>query len=373
MKIGIDARFYNESGVGRYLRNLIKSLQVLDKKNQYYILLLKKDYDEFTETKNFKKTLADFKWYGFAEQFNLPKLLRQFNLDLVHFPHFNVPIFYTGQFVVTIHDLIHQHRHMSQATTLNPFTFKIKQIGYQKVFKTAISKSQKILVPSQSVRQLLTAEWNADRKKIIVTPEAVDDNIFKIADKMPKTEYEKVLNKFKIRKPYLFYVGNAHPHKNVEGLIKAFLIIQQKYSQLKLVLSGYDHYFWQRLKQENQHKGIIYTGFISDDELVALYKGAAMFVLPSFEEGFGIPVLEAMACECPVIASNAGSLPEVGGEACLYFDPDERRGDMVEKISKVLNDGGLRQQLVEKGLKRCKEFSWHKLAQKTLEVYLKCA
>lgn len=372
MKIGIDARFYNESGVGRYLRNLIKNLQALDKKNQYFILLLKKDYDEFTEPKNFKKILADFKWYGFAEQFHLPKLLRQLNLDLVHFPHFNVPIFYTGKFVVTIHDLIHQHRHTSQATTLNPFTFKIKQIGYKKVFKTATSKSQKILVPSKSVQQLLTAEWNIDRKKIIITPEAVDDGILKIADKTTKVEYGKVLEKFKISQPYLFYAGNAHPHKNVAGLIKAFLTLQQKYSKLRLVLTGYDHYFWQRLKQENQHQGIIYTGFINDNKLVALYKGAAMFVLPSFEEGFGIPVLEAMACGCPVVASNKASLPEVGGEACLYFDPDSR-DDMVGKISKVLNEGELRQRLVEKGLKRYRQFSWHKLAKKTLEVYLECA
>lgn len=372
MRIGIDARFYNESGVGRYLRNLIKGLQVLDKRNQYFLLLLQKDYSEFKETKNFKKILADFKWYGFAEQFNLPKLLRQFNLSLVHFPHFNVPIFYSGKFVVTIHDLVHQHHQMSRVTTQNLFTFKIKQIGYRKVFKVATAKSQKILVPSKSVRELLTAEWHVDKDKIVVTPEAVDNYILKMVDKMTKTDCEKVLNKFKIKKPYLFYVGNAHPHKNVEGLIKAFLSLQQKYSNLKLVLSGYDHYFWQRLKQENQHQEIIYTGFINDDELVALYKGAAVFVLPSFEEGFGIPILEAMACACPVIASKGGSLPEVGGEACLYFDPASR-DDMVEKISKVLNDDKLRQCLKERGLKRCKKFSWQQLAKKTLEVYEQCA
>ena len=368
MKIGIDARFYDESGVGRYLRNLIKSLSVLDKRNQYYILLLQKDYEGFTENKNFKKILADFKWYGFAEQFSLPNLLRQLNLDLVHFPHFNVPIFYRGKFVVTIHDLIHQHHSMSRSTTLDPFTFRIKQMGYRKVFKVATSKSQKILVPSKSVQQLLVAEWNVIKDKIIITPEAVDANILKIVDKMVKNDYEKILNKFKIKKPYLFYVGNAHPHKNVEGLIEAFLVLQQRYPSLKLVLSGYDHYFWQRLKQENQHKDIIYAGFVTDDELVALYKGAAVFVLPSFEEGFGIPILEAMVCGCPVVASRAGSLPEVGGEACLYFDPALPE-DMVEKISRVLDDDGLRQQLIKRGSKRYKQFSWQKLAEKTLEVY----
>ena len=370
MKIGIDARFFNESGVGRYLRNLISNLQIIDKKNQYFILLLNKDYDRFSETKNFKKVLADFKWYGFAEQFNLPKLLRQLNLDLAHFPHFNVPIFYTGKFVVTIHDLIHQHRQMERATTLDPFTFKIKQLGYRKVFKAATSKSKKILVPSRSVQQLLITEWNVDKEKIAVTPEGVDNSILEAVKKIGKGDSEKVLNKFKIKKPFIFYVGNAHPHKNVEGLIKAFLKLRQKYSNLKLVLSGYDHYFWQRLKKESQYKGIIYTGFVTDEELVALYKGAKAFVLPSFEEGFGIPVLEAMACSCPVVSSNTASLPEVGGEAALYFNSAEP-DDMEEKISKVLDNEKLRRKLIEKGLQRFKRFSWKDLATKTLGVYSK--
>ncbi len=371
MKIGIDARFLNESGVGRYLRNLISHLSILDKKNQYLIFLLKKDYESFKENKNFKKALADFKWYGFAEQFNLPKLLRQYNLDLVHFPHFNVPIFYTGKFVVTIHDLIHQHHNMGRATILNPFAFKIKQIGYKKVFKAATDKSQEILVPSRSVMDLLIREWNVERKKIIVTHEAVDSNILKIRDKITERECEKILEKFNITKPYLFYVGNAHPHKNVEGLIGVFRVLRDKYVGLSLVLSGYDHFFWQRLKKENQDKSIIFTGFINDAEMVALYKKAAVFVLPSFEEGFGIPVLEAMACSCPVVASKMGSLPEVGGNACLYFDP-AKRDDMAEKISSVLDKDVLRKSLVEKGLKRFKQFSWQSLAEKTLEVYRQC-
>ncbi|MBI2196525.1 glycosyltransferase family 4 protein [Candidatus Daviesbacteria bacterium] len=371
MKIAVDARFFNESGVGRYVRNLISNLAALDKKNQYYILLLKKDYDKFKETKNFTKVLADFRWYGFAEQFKLPKLLKELKLDLVHFPHFNVPIFYTGKFVVTIHDLIHQHRHTIRATRLDPFTSKIKQIGYRKVFKVATNKSQKILVPSKSVKQLLLDEWGIDKERIVVTPEAVDSSVLEIANEISKVDCEKVLSKFKIKQPYLFYVGNAHPHKNVEGLIGAFKELRQKYKSLSLVLSGYDHYFWQRVKKENPYEGIIYTGFVTDEEMVALYKEAETFVMPSFEEGFGIPVLEAMACTCPVVASSAGSLPEVGEEAALYFDP-AKPDDMAEKISLVLGSEKLRQKLIEKGLKRYKQFSWRKLAEKTLEVYQKC-
>ena len=371
MKIGIDARFYNESGVGRYLRNLISYLSVLDKKNQYFILLLKKDFENFSENKNFKKVLTEIKWYGFAEQFNLPKLLKQLNLDLVHFPHFNVPIFYTGKFVVTIHDLIHQHRKMGRETMLNPFVFKIKQIGYKKVFKAATVNSQKILVPSKCVQQLLIDEWKVSKEKIIVTPEGVDIKILKTVKGLTEGDCDKTLKKFGIKQPFLFYVGNAHPHKNVEGLIQVFLVLSKKYPDLKLVLSGYDHFFWQRLRKENQYKGIIYTGFVSDEELVDLYKMARVFVLPSFEEGFGIPILEAMACSCPTVVSNVGSLLEVGGDACMYFDP-ENRDDMAEKISALLDDEKLRQDLIKKGLKRYKEFSWQKLAKQTLEVYNSC-
>lgn len=371
MKIAIDARFFNESGVGRYVRNLIYNLSRIDKKNKYFILLLKKDFEQFKETENLTKVLADFHWYGFAEQFKLPKLLKELNPDLVHFPHFNVPIFYTGKFVVTIHDLIHQHRHSSRATRLDPFSSKLKQIGYRKVFQAAALKSQKILVPSKSVKDVLLEEWKVKPEKITITHEGVDDNILKILNNITKKDCDKVLEKFHIKKPFIFYVGNAHPHKNVEGLIKAFKILKKKHSELSLVLSGYDHFFWQRVKTENPDEGISYTGFITDEELAALYKKAEAFVLPSFEEGFGIPVLEAMASGCPVAASNVGSLTEVGSEAAVYFDP-AKPDEMAEKINQVLSDKKLRESLIEKGLKRYKLFSWKKMAEQTLEVYGKC-
>lgn len=359
MKIGVDARFYNESGVGRYLRNLIENLKLLDKVNEYFIFLLPKDLDQFKEIENFQKVEANFKWYGFAEQFQFPKLLKKYNLDIVHFPHFNVPIFYSGKFVVTIHDLIHQHHSMKRATTLNPFAFKIKQVGYKRVFKHAIAGSCKILVPSTSVKKLLIDEWRVNNEKIVVTAEAVENNFAKRAGKS-NTNY-----------PYMFYVGNAHPHKNVEGLIKAFLRLRKKQQDLKLVLAGGESFFWQRIKKEHQQQGIIYTGFVSDERLAALYKNANCLVIPSFEEGFGLPVLEAMAVGCPVIAANVASLPEVAGDAALYFDP-RSIDDMVDKIQRLLSSGELRKKLIAKGKKRVKLFSWEKMAKQTLEAYESC-
>ena len=368
MRIVIDARMYHESGIGRYIRSLINNLEDLDKKSQYFILLTRADYNSLNLRGNFNKVLADFKWYSLNEQLRLHSLLNQLKPDLVHFPHFNVPIFFKGKFVVTIHDLIHQHFQMRRATTHDPITYKIKQLGYRAVFKTAIRRSVKILVPSTYVKDLLTSDWHLDAQKIQVTYEGVDDKLITISKILSKEKYKRILNKFNIQGPYIFYVGNAHPHKNLEGLIKAFLELKKSHDNLTLVLSGGDHYFWQRLKRENQQKGINFTGFVSDEELVALYKGAQVFVMPSFEEGFGIPLLEAMACRTPVVSSNVASLPEVGGDACLYFDPHDL-GDMVNKIDKVINDKNLRLELIKKGQKRLKFFSWKKLAEQTLKVY----
>lgn len=372
MHIVIDARMYQESGIGRYLRNLINQLQKFDKQNDYYILHQKSDYSKLVySTKNFHKVLTEFRWYTFAEQRKLPGILKSLNPDLVHFPHFNVPFFYDGKFVVTIHDLIHQHYSMQRATTHGPLIYKVKQFGYKQIFRKAVRDSVKILTPSNFVKGQLMDGWKVDPSKIIVTPEAVDDKIFSVENKMSNTKAARVLDKFHIKPPFIFYVGNAHPHKNVEGLIKVFMVLRQKYQYLQLVLSGQDNYFWQKVKREYNDKNIIFTGFITEEELAVLYRNAQCFVMPSFEEGFGLPLLEAMVCGCPVVSSNTASLPEVGGNAASYFDPYDIE-DIVDKISHLLNSEKLRKELVEKGKKRVKQFSWEKLAKQTLEVYSKC-
>lgn len=361
MRIAIDARMYAQSGIGRYIRNLLFNLSRIDKENEYKILLLKKDFENFPRYANIQKIAADFGWYGIAEQINLPKILNSLKPDLVHFPHFNVPLFFKGKFVVTIHDLIHQHFSMQRSTTHGPLIYKLKQMGYNKVFKNTVQKAEKILTPSNFVKKQLISGWSVSEDKITVTYEAADDGIIKLSQNK---------NPAPIKDPYIFYVGNAHPHKNIEGLINAFLAVKKKH-KIKLVLSGNDHYFWQRIKLGYQDKDIIYTGSISDRELVSYYQNALLFVMPSFEEGFGIPLLEAFACSCPVASSNAGSLPEVGADAALYFDP-KSPDDMADKISQVISDQTLRKSLTEKGLKRYKMFSWQELAKETLEVYKKC-
>lgn len=369
MKIGIDGRLWSESGIGRYIRNLVENLGEVDTQNSYVLFLLKKNL-EVSLPQNFKKVEADIPWYGFAEQLKFPKIVDSQKLDLMHFPHFNIPIFYKGKFIVTIHDLIHQHFKMKRATTLNPLVYQIKHLTYKQVFTQSLKKSRKIITVSDYVKTCLIREMKVDDKKISVTKEAVEDKVINLSKKINEKDIKNILDKFKIRPPFLFYVGNAHPHKNVEGLIKAFLEIRRSYQYLQLVLSGNDHYFWQKIKKEYAQSEIIFTGHVSDEELVALYKSCRAFVMPSFEEGFGIPLLEAMACETAVVSSNKASLPEVGGDAVLYFDPKNQK-DMVDKISQVLNSNNLRKDLIEKGEKRYKNFSWRDLATETMQTYQK--
>src|SRR3990167_5758127 len=284
MKIAIDARMINASGIGRYLRNLLEELQKLDGANEYYVLHLKSDYDTLVyHTDNFHKILADFMWYTIEEQIRLPRILKQINADLVHLPHFNVPIFYKGKFVVTIHDLIHQHHGNQKATTKDPITFKIKKIAYNSVFKKAVNGSEKILTPSEFAKEQLIEEWQVDVNKIVVTPEGVDTKILTIVTKMSTSREKEILEKFGIKQPYIFYVGNAHPHKNVEGLVIAFQMIVSRRANvnhigsglashvgsLQLVLAGQDSQFWERVQStviSRQLSDIIYTGYITDEE-----------------------------------------------------------------------------------------------------------
>lgn len=369
MRIIIDGRFWSESGLGRYIRNLVFELQKIDKINDYFILHLKKDFEKVTyQNGNFQKILADFKWYGIGEQIKLLKLLKELKPNLVHFPHFNAPIFYKGKFIVTIHDLIHQHFLTRNTTTLNPIFHAVKKLGYKKVFSAAVKNSAKIIVPSEFVKNQLKKEWGIKEKKIEVTYEGVDEEMLKIIKEIKENDFEKIAEKYELNRPYLFYVGNAQPHKNLNRLISVFGKLKKTYSDLSLVLSGPDNYFWKKLIKESHVENVIFTGYISEKDLVVLYQNAEVFIMPSLEEGFGIPILEAMACSCPVISSNQGSLPEVAGDAVLYFDPKDEK-DIIEKISRVLNDLRLRKELIEKGKIKYREFSWQKMAEQTLKLY----
>lgn len=370
MRIGFDARFYGPEGkgLGRYTQKLLENLALIDNKNEYFVFLRSENFHKFNPpSSNFHKVKADFRWYTLKEQILWPKILKPLNLDFIHFPHFNVSVFVSIPFVVTIHDLILTRYPTLKATTLSPLFYKIKHLGYKYVISKAVKYSQKIITVSYFTKEDLLKHFSISSDKIVVIYEAADPPL-----KFTLEFKQKTLNKFQIDSPFLLYVGNVYPHKNLEGFLKAFQRLSQIHPSLKLVLVGREDYFYKRLKKEvkklNLESKVIFCGTVTDEELAVLYSQAQVYVFPSFYEGFGLPALEALSYGLPVAAANTSSLPEILEEAALYFDPFKIH-DIVKKVDLVLTHHSLRKKLIKKGFAQIKKFNWLKTARETLAVY----
>ena len=375
-RIGIDARFYGAigKGLGRYTQKLIENLEKIDSENQYFVFLRRENFDEYqAKNSNFHKVLADYRWYTISEQLNMPWLLKKYKLDLVHFPHFNVPLLYRQKFIITIHDLILLHFPTIRGTTLNPLFYWLKFIAYKIVIKSAIKGAQKIIAVSNFTKSDILKNYKVSDSKIEVTYEASDDFC-----RIPNQEYKEILKnhgliskKHGIIEKYILYVGNAYPHKNLEALVLAFSEIKEE--DLKLVLVGKEDYFYRKLKKivrDKQYRNIIFTSFVLDRELNVIYQCARLYVFPSLYEGFGLPPLEAMACGVPVISSDHPCLKETLGKSAYYFDARNKE-EIAGAIKKLLEDEDLRKRLVQLGYEQVKKYSWKKMAEETLNVYKK--
>ncbi len=365
MKIGIDARMIKATGIGRYTFNLVENLAKLDQENEYFIMLKKSEFESFKMPgSNFKKVLADFHWYGLVEQIKFPKLLDSLNLDLMHFPHFNVPILYKGKFIVTIHDLtLHRHK-TNRASTKSFLTYNLKHLVYKMIIKNAVKKSFKIITPSKFTKEEIANNFKIPKEKIVVTYEGGPSSKLSIIP-----EDDKILEKFNLKQPFLLYVGNAYPHKNLENLVYSLKFLS---GNISLALVGKIDEFSERIKKIVQNlnfkERVVFTDFVVDRQLYYLYKKAALYVFPSFSEGFGLPPLEAMSQGVPVASSNYSCLPEILGDSALYFDPKSPK-DIAEKINMILTNERLKKSFMEKGLEQIKKYSWEKMAKETLNVY----
>lgn len=387
MRIGIDARFYGPigKGLGRYTQEVVDNIMKITSAESgagfnFVIFLSPENFDEFIcETENVKKVCLQVPWYSWKEQLIFPLYIWRENLDLIHFPHFNVPILTPCRFVVTIHDLILTHFPTLRATTLNPLIYRLKNLAYRLVIFSAIKRSEKIITVSEFTKNDLVGQFNVSADKIVVTYEGVA-NLAKGRDSLfvAKLDNEETLNQYHIANNFLLYVGNAYPHKNLETLLHVFAKLLQQKTDLRLVLIGKEDYFYNRVhdnarslnlwQKENLNSPVIFPGYISDAQLEILYQEASAYIFPSLYEGFGLPPLEAMAKGCPVVSSNRTSLPEILGTAALYFDPEDEV-DMTNAILKILNDDSLKNSLIAKGLEQVKKYSWWDCAQKTLSVY----
>lgn len=363
MKIGIDCRLWNETGVGRYIRNLVLNLQELDRKNVYTLFVLPKDYEKIKSQisnieKNWKLRVADVKWHTLDEQLKFPKILNKEDLDLVHFPYFSVPIFYNRPFVITIHDLIVNHFSTGQASTLPSPIYGLKRLAYNFILKQAAKKAKKIITVSNATKNEIVDHLGINPQKIAV--------IYESASKSLVVSSQKSV----VRNKYFLYVGNAFPHKNLNKLLEAFKALD---FDVKLVLVGKDDYFYKRLEDRvqemNLSEKIIFLQDVKDEELSDLYKNAKALILPSLMEGFGLPALEAMRNSCLVLASKIPALQEICADAAIYFDPYDIK-DITVKMKEACSNNNSDKK--EKGLERAKLFSWSRMVKETSNIYEGC-
>ena len=375
MKIVIDARLYGleNAGLGRYVINLVKEIAEIDKKNNYVIFLRKKYFNELKLPENWKKVLTDFRHYSFLEQILLPFYIYKEKPDMVHFPHFNVPIFYFGDYIVTIHDLLMHSFKGIEVTTRNKCFYLLKRLGYKIVFGVAVKRSKKILVPSNVVKNELADCYKLHSNKVDVTYEGLDEEFVD-----SNLKEDKVLEEFNIEKPYLIYVGNAYPHKNLDKAIEAVKVFNNdEKKNLTFAIVSSRNIFAQRLKEKvdktNSDSFIKILGFIPDNKLGVVYKNSLAFIYPSLSEGFGLQGLEAIASGTLVLASDIPVFKEIYNGHVLYFDP-LRVDSIKDAINKAfVIDVEQRKRIIAEGKSFIKRYSWDKMARETLSVYENCA
>ena len=362
INIGIDGNEANVNkrvGVSVYALNILKYFNKTADKNVRFYIYLKNDslYDLPKENEFFKYKVisGNFLW----SQIFLPLYLQQNkNIDVYFSPAHYLPLVCPVPQVVTIHDLAYLYY---------PEDFTKKDLWQLKNWtKLSVKKANKIIAVSKTTKKDILKNYGVNEDKI-----SVIYNGYEKKDQRSKIKNQKNSLKLKNKEPFILFVGTIQPRKNIETLINAFNIFIETNRDFKLIIAGRKGWLYksifEKVKTLNLEKRVIFTDHVSDPELIWLYKNAFCLVLPSFYEGFGIPVLEAMNFDCPVIASYSSSLPEIGGNAGLYFDP-KNPADLLEKLNTLQGNDVLRKELVAKGRQRIKDFSWEKCGEQTLEV-----
>lgn len=352
MKIAVDARMIKLSGIGTYIQNLMK--------NGCYNMAIGKN----EEIKEFDKNIDIIEFnspiYGIKEQLKFPyRKLKKEKPDVLHVPHYNVPIFYRGKMVVTIHDLTHL---ILPEFLPNKFAYIYAKI----MIWIALKKATKVITVSQNTKSDILKMFKVNPNKI----EVIYNGVGKEFVHKEKQEVEYLYEKFNIEKnkKNIMYVGNLKPHKNLERLLEAYSKIENIDStQLLLVGKAFSNYnvLEEKEKKLGIENNVIHTGIVTQQELVDLYNLSDLFVFPSLYEGFGIPIIEALSCGTPVICSNNSSIPEVGGDLVEYFNAYD-----IEQIKDSIEENLNKKEQLDKckAKERLKKFDWDDISIKTKEV-----
>ncbi|HEU0050741.1 MAG TPA: glycosyltransferase family 1 protein [Patescibacteria group bacterium] len=363
-RIAIDARMMGAGetrGIGRYIEELIRGLLSLNHDHTFVLFERHPEVSPFLEAKRVEHIQADIPWYGLAEQTRLPSIIQSANADLVHFPHWNVPFWFHGKSVLTIHDLLLRHEPASaKISTRGPFVRTIKRFGYRMLLRRAIDHAKAILVPTEFVRQDVINHYRLTEQKISITSEGITA--------LPAPDFARVPNH-----PFIFYIGSAYPHKRLDLLLDAWRALSTRSPERELVIAGEHDVFLKKLISRVQRESlprVSFPGRLSDAELAGFLQKAEVFVFPSAHEGFGLPPLEALAQGCPVISSDAPSLKEILPNEGVFFFRSNDKNAMIQAFDTVFSAPLKAKESVRRVQSFILEqFSWKEAAARTLEAY----
>ena len=361
MKIAFDLRRIGNPGIGRYMKCLSESI-IAQAPEHEYLLVLPPEGEHLIHAPNAEKLCTSLKYYSFREQFELPRILSRHKVDVLHSPHFLLPLVRPCPAVATIHDVIY----MACPGDLPSRAGR----QYYRIMMNACSRmATRIITDSEHSRNEIVRYLHTDPEKIEVIYPAVDPFFHSEAD---STRIASVRSRFGIDRDYVLCVGIYKPRKNHAGLLTAFRKMLDSGCQAQLVVAGpmgEGEAVLRRLARElGIAEHVIFTGFVNDTDLRTLYSSARVYACPSVYEGFGFTVLEAMACGTPVVCSSATSLPEVAGKAALYFNPHNPE-EMASQLVRAFSGDALRASLIAQGHRNLLRFNWKETARQTLEVY----
>jgi glycosyltransferase involved in cell wall biosynthesis len=363
MRIAFDLRRIRNPGIGRYMKCLVEA--ILKQQTEHdYLLLLPPDADDVISARsvNLTRVVPRSRYYSVSEQIELPRILRKHKVDLLHAPHFLLPVSRPCPAVVTIHDVIYLACPQDLPSSRG-------RLYYNAMMRTSARLATRIITDSVFSKDEIVRYLHVDPAKISVIYPAVDAVLAAISD--PDC-LQAVLSRHGIDNDFIFYTGICKPRKNHAGLMTAFQYFLACGGDAQLVIAGPLGDGERQLRNLAADlriaKRVIFTGYIEDSELCALYTAARVYACPSLYEGFGFTVLEAMACGTPVVCSSTASLPEVAGDAALYADANNPEA-FGEALYRACTDEGLRRELTDQGHNNLQRFSWERAAESCLQTY----
>lgn len=369
MKIGIEAARPNrpqKTGTEWYGFHVIQEMKKIADKRDQFILYTNNPLHSGLEK------MPNDSWREEKLNWPLPRLWTQGRLslemlknppDTLYIPAHAMPVIHPKRTVVTLHDVGFERF---------PELYSKPDLWYHRwSAKFVINQASKIITVSNFSKKELIELYNAPADKIHVTHLGFDRDRYRVIENQAKIT--RVLEKYKIKKPYLFFIGRLERKKNIHLLVEAFGRFKQKNKDDKhqLVLVGRKGFEYERISEMiqkyNLEDWVIEPGWVAEEHIPYLYNGAEIYTFPSSYEGFGIPSLEAMATGTPILASRAGSIPEICGDAALYFDTHSLES-LEKELEKIISSEDIQKSLVQKGFERIKDFSWERTAQQTLDI-----